>query len=177
MPIDPKFVENLEVAGKTLHSDGENKHFIWGKGKKGVAAENEEVKAAYAAHGEEIVPLGVHGTTVAVDWDDCTAEGACMSVCPVQVYQWYRTEKDTSADSALNDTYAGTGLVEQDERLDKSDKSQPIREHDCTQCMACQEACPNQAILIEPSYLEHHEKADGTFVQMKSGSENPHAHD
>ena len=67
----------------------------------------------------------------------------------------------------LNATFDGTGQTEQDERLDYSDKSQPIREHDCTQCMACQEACPEKAILIEPSYQEYHEKADGTFVKWK----------
>ena len=36
-----------------------------------------------------------------------------------------------------------------DEILDYADKSQPIREHDCTVCMACQEICPEGAILIE----------------------------
>ena len=178
MPIDEKFVENLEIVGKTNHSDGENKHFIWGKGKTdGSAFSNDEVKAAYESHGEKQVPLGIHGTTVAVDWDECTAQGSCMSVCPVQTFQWYRTEQDVAAADCLDATFEGTGLTEQDERLDQSDKSQPIREHDCTQCMACQEACPEKAILIEPSYLEHHEKADGTFVKMPSGSANPHAHD
>ncbi len=178
MPIDEKFVENLEIAGKTNHSDGENKHFIWGKGKAdGAAFSNDDVKAAYEARGEEQVPLGIHGTTVAVDWDDCTAQGSCMSVCPVQTFQWYRTEKDIPASSCLDETFDGTGLTEQDERLDYTDKSQPIREHDCTQCMACQEACPEKAILIEPSYIEYHEKANGTYVLMESGSENPHAHD
>ena len=100
-----------------------------------------------------------------------------MSVCPVQTFQWYRTEQDIPAKDVVDATFDGTGLTEQDERLDSSDKSQPIREHDCTQCMACQEACPEKAILIEPSYQEYHEKADGTFVVMKSGSANPHAHD
>ncbi|MGB0855494.1 MAG: 4Fe-4S dicluster domain-containing protein [Nitrosopumilus sp.] len=178
MPIDEKFVENLEVVGKTSHGDGENKHFIWGKGRTdGEAFSNDDVKAAYEARGEEQVPLGIHGTTVAVDWDSCVAAGSCMSVCPVQTFQWYRTEQDIPAASCLDATFEGTGLTEQDERLDYTDKSQPIREHDCTQCMACQEACPTHAILIEPSYQEYHEKADGTFVKMESGSVNPHAHD
>ncbi|MCA9811502.1 MAG: ferredoxin family protein [Nitrosarchaeum sp.] len=178
MPIDEKFVENLEVVGKTSHADGENFHFIWGKGRSdGAAFSNDEVKAAYEAHGEEQVPLGIHGTTVAVDWDECTAQGSCMSVCPVQTFQWYRTEKDIPAADCLDNTFEGTGKTEQDERLDYTDKSQPIREHDCTQCMACQEACPEKAILIEPSYQSYHEKAAGTFVEMKGGSVNPHAHD
>ena len=33
-------------------------------------------------------------------------------------------------------------LTEMDERLDYAYKSQPIREHDCTVCMTCQEICP-----------------------------------
>ena len=41
------------------------------------------------------------------------------------------------------------GLTEMNERLDYADKSQPIREHDCTVCMTCQEICPEGAILIE----------------------------
>ena len=35
---------------------------------------------------EELVPLGIHGTMVAVDWDACYAEGACIEVCPVKLY-------------------------------------------------------------------------------------------
>ena len=37
---------------------------------------------AYKARGEEYVPLGVHGTMVAVDWDSCYADGACIEACP-----------------------------------------------------------------------------------------------
>ena len=69
------------------------------------------------------------------------------------------------------------GLTEMDERLDYTDKSQPIREHDCTVCMACQEICPEGAILIESANQEWHEKAAGTYVLMKSSGNNPHAHD
>ena len=74
-------------------------------------------------------------------------------------------------------TFDGTGLTEQDERLDYTDKSQPIREHDCTVCMACQEICPEGLFVDRTFNQEWHEKADGTYVKMKSGSENPHAHD
>ena len=35
-----------------------------------------------------------------------------------------------------------------DEILDYADKSQPIREHDCTVCMTCQEICPEGATLL-----------------------------
>ena len=37
----------------------------------GAAFSNEDVKVAYAARGEEQVPLRIHGTSVAVDWDSC----------------------------------------------------------------------------------------------------------
>ena len=69
------------------------------------------------------------------------------------------------------------GLTEMDEILDYTDKSQPIREHDCTVCMTRQEICPEGAILIESANQEWHEKAAGTYVMMKSTSVNPHAHD
>lgn len=58
-----------------------------GPGRAAEAAENEEVKKAYEARGEQLVPLGVHGMMVALDWDSCIADGACIEVCPVQVYQ------------------------------------------------------------------------------------------
>jgi NAD-dependent dihydropyrimidine dehydrogenase PreA subunit len=54
----------------------------------------------------------------------------------------------------LDTTFEGTGLTEMDERLDYTDKSQPIREHDCTVCMTCQEICPEEAILIESANQE-----------------------
>ena len=44
-------------------------------------------QAVYAARGEELVPIGVHGTMVAVDWDSCYADGSCIEVCPVKLYR------------------------------------------------------------------------------------------
>ena len=176
--IPEDFCHNdVKPVGKTSHADGENFHWIWGKGNpNGAAFSNEDVKAAYEARGEKQVPLGIHGTTVAVDWDSCVAAGSCMSVCPVQTFQWYRTEQDIPAAEVVGKTFEGTGKTEQDERLDYTDKSMPIREHDCTVCMACQEACPTGAILIEQANGEWHEKAAGTYVKMAGGG-NPHAHD
>ena len=97
MPIAENFPEGLEPTGKINHSDGEHFHIMWGPGKADDASNNDEVKAAYAARNEELVPLGVSGTMVAVDWDSCVADGACIEACPVQVFQWYRTEKDIHA--------------------------------------------------------------------------------
>ncbi len=159
--IPEDFCHNdVKPVGKTSHSDGENKHFIWGKGDpKGKAFSNDDVKAAYEEHGEKMVPLGIHGTTVAVDWDSCIAAGECFGVCPVQVFQWYRTEKDIPAKDVVGQTFEGTGSDVKDERKDLTDKADPIREHDCIWCMACVSVCPPQAIKVDQSNVEAHETA------------------
>lgn len=166
MPIAENFPEGLKPIGKITISDGEHFHWVWGPGKKlnmdGSTAEvfaDDDVKAAYATRGEEHVPLGVSGTMVAVDWDSCVADGACIEACPVQVFQWYRTEKDIPAAQALNETFDGTGSSEKENRKDHTDKADPIREHDCIWCMACVSVCPTQAIKVDQSNVEAHEKA------------------
>jgi len=178
MPIDPDFPKNHQVIGKIQLSDGEHFHYRWGPGKPGEASENEEVKAAYAARGEEQVPLGVSGTMVAVDWDSCVADGACIEACPVQVFQWYRSEKDVPAKDVINETFEGTGSAVKEERKDYTDKADPIREHDCIWCMACVSVCPPQAIKVDQAALEFHEKAEGTYNESIStgGAPPPHAH-
>ena len=166
MAIAENFPEGLKPIGKITISDGEHFHWVWGPGKKlnmdGSTAEvfaDDDVKAAYATRGEEHVPLGVSGTMVAVDWDSCVADGACIEACPVQVFQWYRTEKDIPAAQALNETFDGTGSSEKENRKDHTDKADPIREHDCIWCMACVSVCPTQAIKVDQSNVEAHEKA------------------
>ncbi|HSF51344.1 MAG TPA: ferredoxin family protein [Nitrososphaeraceae archaeon] len=178
MPIDPEFPNNYQVIGKIKLGDGEQFHFRWGPGKQAEAAENEEVKAAYTARGEEQVPLGVSGTMVAVDWDSCVADGACIEACPVQVFQWYRTEHDVPAKDAHEQPWEGTGSSVKEERKDYTDKADPIREHDCIWCMACVSVCPPQAIKVDQSSLEFHEKASGTFNESlsKGSAPPPHAH-
>jgi NAD-dependent dihydropyrimidine dehydrogenase PreA subunit len=121
----------------------------------------------------------VHGTMVAVDWDSCYADGACIEACPVQVYQWYRTEQDVPAIEMQNATSEGTGENSlRDGRRDYTDKSDPIREHDCIWCMACVSVCPPQAIKVDQANLEFHEKAAGTFNEAlaKGSAPPPHAH-
>ena len=166
MPIAENFPEGLKPIGKIVNSDGEHFHWVWGPGKKtnadGSTAEafaDSEVKAAYEARSEEQVQLGVSGTMVAVDWDSCIADGACIEACPVQVFQWYRTEKDIPAIQAINETFGGTGSSEKENRSDNTDKADPIREHDCIWCMACVSVCPPQAIKVDQSNVEAHEKA------------------
>ncbi|HWY34600.1 MAG TPA: ferredoxin family protein [Nitrosopumilaceae archaeon] len=176
MPIPDDFPKGLKPIGKIALEDGEHFHFIWGPGRKAEAAANPEVLAAYKARGEKLEPIGVSGTMVAVDWDSCVADGACIEACPVQVFQWYRTEKDVPAVKAKDQKFAGTGSSEKEHRADFTDKADPIREHDCIWCMACVSVCPPQAIKVDQSNLEAHEKAAGTFTKMETGSVNPHAH-
>ena len=160
MPIAENFPEGLKPIGKIMHSDGEHYHVIWGPGREGAeAANNDEVKAAYKARNEELVPLGVSGTMVAVDWDSCVADGACIEACPVQVFQWYRTAKDMPAKEVVGQSFDGSGSTEKDQRKDYTDKADPIREHDCIWCMACVSVCPPQAIKVDQSNQEHHDKA------------------
>ncbi len=169
MPIAENFPEGLKAMGKISISDG-NFHLMWGPGKttntdgsKAEASVDADVVAAYAARKEEIVPLGVSGTSVAVDWDSCIADGACIEACPVQVFQWYRTEKDIPAKDVVGQTFEGTGSDVKDERKDLTDKADPIREHDCIWCMACVSVCPPQAIKVDQSNMEAHEQAARTL--------------
>ena len=165
MPIPENFPEGMEPLGKISDPDG-NFHFMWGPGRTtnadGSQVEslaNTDVRAAYEARGEQHVPLGVSGTTVAVDWDSCVADGACIEACPVQVFQWYRTEKDIPAKDITGQTFEGIGSSVKDERKDFTDKADPIREHDCIWCMACVSVCPPQAIKVDQSNMEAHERA------------------
>jgi len=169
MPIAENFPEGLKPLGKINLDDG-NFHIMWGPGKTkntdGSQSEtlaDSDVVAAYASRGEEQVPLGVSGTMVAVDWDSCIADGACIEACPVQVFQWYRTEKDIPAKDVVGQTFAGTGSDVKDERKDLTDKADPIREHDCIWCMACVSVCPPAAIKVDQSNVEKHESAAKTL--------------
>ena len=169
MPIAENFPEGLKPTGKISLDDG-NFHIMWGPGKTtntdGSQVEtlaDADVVAAYAARGEEQVPLGVSGTMVAVDWDSCVADGAFIEACPVQVFQWYRTEKDIPAKDVVGQTFAGTGSDVKDERKDLTDKADPIREHDCIWCMACVSVCPPAAIKVDQSNVEKHESAAKTL--------------
>ncbi len=113
MPIQEDFChEGKKPIGKISHSDGENFHWVWPSQGLVEASKNKDVLAAYKAHGEKMEKIGVSGTMVAVDWDSCVADGACIEACPVQVFQWYRTEKDIPAIKAINETFDGSGKTE-----------------------------------------------------------------
>jgi NAD-dependent dihydropyrimidine dehydrogenase PreA subunit len=72
--------------------------------------------------------LGIHGTNSAVDWEVCVGDGVCIDVCPVSLYDWAETPGNPLSDK----------------------KSDPVREKDCIQCLACELQCPTQAIKITP---------------------------
>ena len=165
MPIDPEFPKNHKTEAVHKHQDPEYFHFIWGPGRLADASKEQNVVDAYAARGEELVPLGVHGTSVAVDWDVCIADGQCVEVCPVQVYEWYRTAVDVPAKDVSGSPSPGTGEAQsKDGRKDYTDKSDPIREKDCIWCMACVTVCPVGAIKVDQSNVQLHEQAKATFT-------------
>ena len=58
--IPEDFCQTGKPTGKTSHSDGENFHWIWGKGSKsGAAFSDDNVKAAYEERGEKPREPGV----------------------------------------------------------------------------------------------------------------------
>ncbi|PXF27980.1 MAG: ferredoxin [Thaumarchaeota archaeon] len=183
MPIKEDFCkEGKKPIGKISYADGEYFHWVWPSqagepGNDWDASKDEKVLADYKKHGEKMEKLGITGTMVANDWDVCVADGACIEACPVQIFQWYRTDKDISGMDAVKDTtsWPGVGTTEKEERLDFTDKADAIREHDCIWCMACVSVCPPLAVLVDQGNMEWHEKASGTYQKLGSGQANPHS--
>ena len=105
--------------------------------------------------------LGITGTMVANDWDVCVADGACIEACPVQVFQWYRTDKDISGVDAIKIQAIGQVQVKLRKKnvLITQTKQTLYAKHDCIYCMACVSVCPPQAVLVDQSNMEAHEKA------------------
>ena len=68
--------------------------------------------------------LGIYGTDVAVDFDLCVGDGACIDVCPVNVFDWQGEGKDK--------------------------KAMPTLERDCIYCFGCEAVCPKFAIRVTP---------------------------
>ncbi|MBX8634496.1 MAG: ferredoxin family protein [Candidatus Thermoplasmatota archaeon] len=129
-PIDQNFLndeQNYPVTGEHFE------HSIRAEGIQRLDAEGKPYPTK----------LGIHGTAVAVDWETCIADGACMDVCPVTLYEW-----------ALNLGQMGTGndrkIADDKELWNKyrTDKCDPVREKDCVYCMACVPVCPTNAIKI-----------------------------
>ena len=70
--------------------------------------------------------LGIWGDSVAVDFDICIGDGACIEACPVNVYEWLDTPGHEGSER----------------------KPFMAREKDCIFCLACENVCPPQAIKI-----------------------------
>lgn len=64
--------------------------------------------------------------SVKVDWKKCQGYTICVGVCPVDIFEM----------QDLPD-YPDTP------------KAVPVREKDCTLCMACVEQCPVEAITVK----------------------------
>jgi NAD-dependent dihydropyrimidine dehydrogenase PreA subunit len=142
MPIDPNFPANHKVIEKFKDPLSENYHLVWGPGRLAEAASDPKVKSDSESSGEEIRPMGVHGTFVAVDWDSCVADGICLLSCPVKVFEWYKNPGETG----------------RNDRKDYTDKAIPVKEADCIWCMACVEVCPTKAIKVDQLNQDIHEK-------------------
>ncbi len=131
-PIDPEFLNKPDDYPVTGEHNG---HKVLGEGKERPDNEGKPYPTK----------KGVHGTHVGVDWESCIADGACMDVCPVDVFEWNFAagEKGTGKHKPIEQ-----GTPEYDEY--RTDKCDPIRESDCIDCMACETACPTLAIKITP---------------------------
>ena len=103
--IDPDFADKLEVTST---------HPEWG----------------YKIWGEYNPPmkLSIHGHRVAVDFDICIGDGACVDVYPEDVFEWVEFEGHAAS----------------------TKKAAPAREDDCIECLACEDDCPVVAIKIIP---------------------------
>jgi NAD-dependent dihydropyrimidine dehydrogenase PreA subunit len=102
MAIDPEFEQNREMVDE--HED----HDVWGPV-------------------DEPDQLGIHGTHVAVDFDICIADGACLEDCPVDVFEW----------------------VDSPDHPESEIKADPTHEAQCIDCMLCVDVCPVDAIDVD----------------------------
>jgi NAD-dependent dihydropyrimidine dehydrogenase PreA subunit len=66
--------------------------------------------------------LGIYGTDVPVDFALCISDGACIEVCPVNVFDWQ-----------------GSGVDR---------KAVPVRERDRIYCLGYEAVCPKFAIKV-----------------------------
>ena len=101
-PIDPDFMKN-----RTKVADKHHDHDIWGPVELPAKA-------------------GIHGTAVAVDFDLCIGDGACIDACPVNVFEWFEIPGHPASVK----------------------KADPTREKDYIFCTACESVCPVLAIKI-----------------------------
>ncbi len=128
-PIDPDYLHKPDEFPVTSEHNG---HKVYAEGKERPDGNGNPYPTK----------LGIHGTAVGVDFEACIADGVCMDVCPVNVFEWL-----------LNPGNVGTGrdlnpLSPEQYAQYRTDKSEPIREPDCIFCLACEAGCPTKAIKI-----------------------------
>ena len=70
---------------------------------------------------------GIRGTHVAVDFDLCIGDGACLEDCPVDVFEWVDTPDHPESEI----------------------KAHPTHEQQCIDCMLCVDICPVDAIDVD----------------------------
>ena len=129
-PIDQAFLSKPDEFPITGEHNG---HKVRAAGVQRIDGDGKPLPTAH----------GIHGTNTAVDWDACSADGVCMDVCPVFVYEW---ALNTGQSGSGKDMVLAPGTPEYDSW--RSDKSEPMREKDCIYCMACETSCPTQCIKI-----------------------------
>ncbi len=88
---------------------------------------------------------GIHGSKVAIDWESCVADGACMDVCPVTLYEWGFSPGKMGT-GVEKDIPGGTDMYAKY----RTDKCDPVWKSECIFCMACESVCPWRAIKITP---------------------------
>jgi NAD-dependent dihydropyrimidine dehydrogenase PreA subunit len=141
MPIDPDFYKKLHrKAEQHINQVSGGTHYVWGEGVEreldytGIKSQDQEL---VERHISEKGHLGIHGTNVAVDFDLCIADGACIRACPVQVFGWNLKPQEGT-------TSNGPG-----HNLNEYDKSDPFAEKACIYCLVCETVCPTSAIKIQ----------------------------
>jgi NAD-dependent dihydropyrimidine dehydrogenase PreA subunit len=107
-PIDVEYKSHMQPSSTYTVPSNKNVIKTWGR----VGTDNQT--------------MGVWGEFVAVDFDICVADGACIDACPVGVYEWFDTPGNPASEK----------------------KPLMAREPDCIFCLACEGVCPPQAIKI-----------------------------
>src|SRR5207302_10407676 len=88
---------------------------------------------------------GVHGSAVGVDFDICIADGICITVCPVNVFDRMELPgEQEKMDKGITNDSGNAPLA--------TWKADPARENDCIFCRECESQWPVQAIKITEPY-------------------------
>jgi hypothetical protein len=98
---------------------------FWGPGRLSYAPVNKDVKTAYSARGQELVPL-VHGTMLTVNWDFFVRTEPPSKHARYGFFDGIGPKMTCLRFS----NFEGNGNSGKD-YLEQTDKSYPVREHKC----------------------------------------------